>query len=184
MAERISRTTSSRVAPVATHPGRSGTYAEKFLGVSSITMVYSMVSSLLKSGLSHDAALGATREFVAGLPRDRYCARLPGMPELAVTAAHSDLPPCVSLQRANRIADGNRATSVAHPAGPLVSGNPSTTCLYSAASIEPRSASAIDQSSDSSIPMGDLAEWLAGVERCGCLAGMWTAIRLLRRKRF
>ena len=34
------------------------------------------------------------------------------------------------------------------------------------------------------MPMRESGEWLAGVERCGCLAGMGTAIRLWHRKRF
>jgi hypothetical protein len=40
------RSTSSRVAPVATHPSRSGEYAEYPVEVYSITMRYLMASTL------------------------------------------------------------------------------------------------------------------------------------------
>ena len=59
---------------------------------------------------------------------------------------------------------------------------PSTTYLYSAASIEPWSASAIAQSSDSSMPMGEAGDWLAWVEPWDCLAGMATVVRLWPRE--
>lgn len=51
------------------------------------------------------------------LPRDRYGTGLFRVPELAVAAAHTDLSPPILLQRPDRMADINYATSVAQLAG-------------------------------------------------------------------
>src|SRR5688572_24357827 len=92
MASRIAVSVSARVVPVATQPGRSGTYAQKFEPAFSMTTAYRIAIALISSqtGLLEDTVERAGGQIVAGLARNGHPARLGGMLELTMATAICD----------------------------------------------------------------------------------------------
>src|SRR3954452_21279306 len=97
----MSRSTSSAVSPVATHPGRSGTYAAKFVPASSMTIAYRLITpppSIRPAGLFEDAGERPRRHGVTRLSRDVAPAGLGRVLELSVAALGLDSHPAVGAE--------------------------------------------------------------------------------------
>lgn len=101
MASRIAVSVSANVVPVATQPGRSGTYAEKFEPAFSMTTAYRIAVTLISSqaGLLEDTVERARCQIVAGLARNGHPASLGGMLELTMATANCDKEPPIIMQQ-------------------------------------------------------------------------------------
>ncbi len=98
MASRIRSSTSVCVEPVATQPGRSGTNADKLLGIFSMTIKYMACMVLVfQLSLSQDAIESTGSKVLLRVPSNRHPPRFDWMFELAMAAFLSDHYPTVAL---------------------------------------------------------------------------------------
>src|SRR5438067_13336245 len=107
---RIRRSTSSTDPPAATHPGRSGTYAENERSVPSITMRYSATLASPEARLAENAQERSPLEIAAQLTRNGDRARLGCVPELPVAPGPALEPPSIRLEEPDHLADLHRGT--------------------------------------------------------------------------
>ncbi len=97
---------SSTVEPVATQPGKSGTYAEKLAPASSITIAYFIGESLiLQASLFKDTVEGSRCQVVRRLSRNSYTAKLARMLVLSMTSATGNFVPTVFPQHSKYCSD-------------------------------------------------------------------------------
>lgn len=90
---------SFRDAPVATHPGKSGTYAEKFDPASSITIAYRMGKLLMfKPCLFKNTVESARCQVVGELAGNSHATGLRFVFKLAVTATPTNFCPPILTQ--------------------------------------------------------------------------------------
>jgi len=101
MASRIAVSVSASVVPVATQPGRSGTYAEKFEPAFSMTTAYRITVTLVSSEarLLEDTVERARCQIVAGLARNGDPAKLRGVLELTMATANCNKEPPIIMQQ-------------------------------------------------------------------------------------
>src|SRR5437879_5436269 len=100
MASRIFCSTSSRVVPVDTQPGRSGEYAEKPVGVASITIKYFFILAPVASERCSEFPARVRHP----VSRDGDETGFDSVFVLTMAAAGSDEKPSIGLHSANDIA--------------------------------------------------------------------------------
>ncbi len=96
IASRMRSSTSARVAPVATQPGKSGENADKLFGVFSITIRYLVCMILvLESGLTQDAVKCSRSNVILRMPSNGHPSRFGRMFVLAMAALLGNHDPAV-----------------------------------------------------------------------------------------
>src|SRR5581483_11701274 len=103
----INRSTSARVGPVATQPGRSGTYAAQLLGVSSYTTTYFIPISpalRLQPGLPTNAVPSTGWHVIVWRSCDHHCAEFGRVLIDAVAASRAHVDPPILFNCPDRVA--------------------------------------------------------------------------------